>query len=117
VSYPAGTLGFVVSYPIWSDPKVRHHVRLQWHLPDACSEGGISLSGQMLGIGEYEYAFLVNTSDVPLLWAAFGMRVHGDRQFLALEVSDRYEEMKDTGVGEWLTQHGVPFSIWSRVED
>jgi hypothetical protein len=105
----------VVSYPIWSDPKARHHVWLQWHNRDGQSEGGISLSGLALGVAEHKYALFVVNRYVPALWAAFGLRVHGDREFLALAVEERYEEMHTAGVGEWLEQNGVPFSLWLHV--
>jgi hypothetical protein len=103
--------------PIWSESKSHHWVWLQWHQADRFSEGGVSLSGQMLGVGEYEYSFLVRPADLPALWAAFGVPFGDDREAFADAFRSRWAEVHKAGVGEWFTAHGIPYSPWSRFED
>jgi hypothetical protein len=105
------------TYPVWSDPESRHHVWLQRHAPDRFTIGGISISGQILGAGEYEYSFLVRPDDLAALCAAFDLPEGGDLADLAAVVATRYPEVREVGDREWLEQHGVPFEFWSRVED
>ncbi len=104
-------------YPVWTDETSRHWVWLEWHDPDVVSEGGVSLSGQMLGTGEYEYSFLVRPTDLPALWAALGVPFGEDREALVLAVRSRFEEIRTVGDRKWLEQHEVPFAFWSRAED
>lgn len=105
------------SYPVWSDSKARHWVWLQRHPADAYGEGGISLSGQRLGGGEYEYSFLVRPAGLSSLWAAFGVSDAAPLDELAAVVAARYGEVREVGDRAWLEQHGVPFEFWSRVEE
>lgn len=104
-------------HPVWSDDKAREWVWLEWHDADAVTEGGVSISGQSLGSGEYEYAYLVKSTDLPALWAAFDVPFGEDRDALALAVRGRYDELREMGNGDWLEQHGVPFQFWARSDD
>jgi hypothetical protein len=87
-------------------------------LPD----GALRLEGQDLGPGveaffgagnrEYEYDIVVAAGDVPALLAALGAQ-----QDVLAALAASYRDEPDLGIVNFLDEHGIAHTFWSRVGD